>query len=229
MKIPESFSFLVQDIRQETNGARCYVFDYGLTPFEFYAGQFSVVTLPGSNPACTAAITLASSPLRRGAFEFVVVRTGNFGSRFYDSTKVGDLISMKPPQGKFQLEINDPRPVVCLAYDYCTTGFRAFWQYHQDVVMRKELVLIHPHRDRNNALFRADFETSTSPNRKYYPIEITSTTDIQTIISTLSFILNTLSDPLVYIAGEKYDVQSLTEDTQKCNILTTQIRTERWS
>lgn len=223
------FSFLVQEIRQETPNTRLYVFDYGLTPFEFYPGQFTVITLPDSSPDLTAPITLACSPLRRSSFEFIIVRTGNFGTRFYDKVQVGDLISMRPPLGKFFLEISDPRPVIYLAYDYCISGARAFWQYHEDVQMPKPLCVIHPHRGESNALFRNDFQSTTAVNRRYLPLTLRDEESVQVETSTLHSIINTHPNALVYIAGEAPDVRSLLEKVQLCGLAADSIKCERWS
>lgn len=223
------FSFLVQDIRQETPNAKLYIFDYGLTPFEFYPGQFTVLTLPNSAPDLTAPITLACSPLRRDTFEFIVVRTGNFGTRFYDRIQVGDLIPMRPPMGKFHLEISDPRPIIYLAYDYCISGARSFWQYHEDVQMPKPLYVVHPQRGQNNALFRNEFESTAAQNRRYLPIALPDEEGAQLDIATLSSILNTVQGALIYIAGEARDVRALQENVLNSGVTPSNIKIERWS
>jgi len=223
------FSFLVQDIYQESPNAKRYSFDYGLTPFEFYPGQFSVLTLPSSTTPQTAAITLACSPLRRQNFEFVVVRTGDFGTKFYDTVQIGDLVPMQAPAGKFHLEIFDPRPILFIAYDYCVTGTRAFWQYHQDVQMSKDFVFVHPYRGHGQALFKNEFESTSSSNRKYVPLELPANPEVMLNPNFLSQAIQSLPDSLIYLTGEGKDVMNLKKTLESLGKNPQSIRTERWS
>jgi ferredoxin-NADP reductase len=223
-----SFSFLIQDIRQETNTVRRYIFDYGITPFEFYPGQFCVASHP-RDPSLTAALTIATSPLRRDGFEFALHRSGNFGTRFYDEAKTGDVVQLKPAQGKFHIEVNDTRPMVYIAYDYAVTGARSFWQYHQDAQLKRPLHLLHPHRGPDNALFYDEFNSTQSDLRRYFPIRLAPDPSLSINQVALASALIGLQEPVLFIAGEGNDVKALTALAQQTGVPTQRIKTERWS
>jgi ferredoxin-NADP reductase len=222
------FSFLIQDIRQETNTVRRYIFDFGTTPFEFYPGQFCVVSHPRDS-SLTAALTIATSPLRRNGFEFALHRSGNFGTRFYDEAKTGDVVQLKPPQGKFHIEINDFRPMVYIAYDYAVTGARSFWQYHQDAQLKRPLHLLHPQRGPDNALFYDEFSSTQSDLRRYFPIRLAPDPSLSINQVALASALIGLQEPVLFIAGEGNDVKALTALAQQTGVPPHRIKTERWS
>lgn len=220
--------FLVQEVTQAADLVRLYTFDYGLTPVEYYPGQFCVVSLPGASPPLTAPLNLASSPLRRDCFQLAVVRTGNFGTRFYDSVQPGDLVEMTVPQGKFTLELSDPRPVLIVAFDYCTTGVRSIWQYHADSHFHRPLTLLHAVREGQPALFYEEFMTTTDPQRTYLPVNLPpapATIPEPSLASALA------SRPgcVVYLVGEGSDVKPTEKLLTAQGIGPDRLRIERWS
>lgn len=228
MSLQPSFRFLVQDIQQIAPDTRLFQFDFGLTPMEYYPGQFVVVRLPQSEPPLTAAITLASSPLRRQSFDLGIVRTGNFGTRFYDSVQVGQIIEMSVPQGKFYPELSDPRPILLIAHDYCTTGIRAIWQYHSDSSLPRPLAFLHGQRQGHTALFTNEFAATTAPNRRYLPIALPpapATLPPEAIASALS------AQPscVVFLVGEGPDVAATRQQLEQLGIGRDRLHVERWS
>lgn len=223
-----SFHFFVQDVIPIAPQVRLFQFDYGLTPMEYYPGQFCVATLPRSEPPQTAALTIATSPLRRQSFELAVVRTGNFGTRFYDSVNVGDVVPMSVPQGKFTLELTDPRPALLIAYDYCTTGVRAIWQYHADSGQTRRLTFLHAQRPGQSALFSQEFTTSTSPVRQYLPVRLNQTSETLPP-ATLQAALSSLPNCLVYLVGEGPDVKATQTALEQSGLERDRLKVERWS
>ncbi|GAB4246924.1 MAG: hypothetical protein OHK005_12910 [Candidatus Methylacidiphilales bacterium] len=228
MSTKPSFRFLVQDIKQIAPDTRLFQFDFGLTPMEYYPGQFVVVTLPQSDPRVTAAITLASSPLRRQSFELAIVRTGNFGTRFYDSVQIGQIIEMSVAQGKFHPELSDPRPILLIAHDYCTTGIRAIWQYHADSSLPRPVTFLHGQRDGQSALFADEFTSTSAPNRRYLPVSLPpapATLSSETIASALS------AQPgcVVFLVGEGPDVAATRHHLEQLGISRDRLHLERWS
>ncbi len=222
------FSFLVQDIVQELPDVRRYRFDYGLTPFEFYAGQFCVVKLPGSEPALTGALSLASSPLRRDSFDLVVKRTGNFGTRFYDGIGLGEVISMKPPMGRFVLSTNNPQPVTAIGFDYCVTAIRSFWQYLEDTQEPREFNFIHVIRGARNALFQSEFSASAQGARHYLPVEREEGEGVFGLKEIAELVPN-VGDHQVFVVGEGEDVRPLVEEWKRAGLNERSLHVERWS
>lgn len=222
------FSFLVQDVIQELPEVRRYRFDFGLIPFEFYAGQFCVVNLPGAEPPLTGALSLATSPLRRDGFDLVVKRTGNFGSRFYDSVNPGEMVTMKPPVGLFVLPINSPQPVTVIAFDYCVTAVRSFWQYLEDTQDPRSFQFIHVIRGPQHALFRQEFESSVSSSRNYLPCE-RAPDHFGITVNEVRELVPDLFGRQVFVVGEGRDVLPTVQDLKKAGLTKESLHMERWS
>lgn len=222
------FTFLVQEVIQELPEVRRYRFEFGLTPFEFYAGQFCVVALPRHEPLLTGALSLASSPLRRESFEFAVKRIGNFGTKFYESVQAGDLVSMKAPMGHFILSTNNPQAVTVVAFDYCVTAVRAFWQYLEDTQESRPFHFVHVIHGADHALFYQEFSQQATEVRQYLPYE----KDLAQRGLTFDEIVGLVPDVLahqVFVVGEGPDVL-LTVQELKANGIDKQcLHIERWS
>lgn len=223
------FTFLVQDVFQDLPEVRRYAFDYWLTPFEYYGGQFAVLTLPGSNPPLTAAVNICTSPLRRNCFEIAIKNTGGFGSKFYEEVDIGTVVQMQPPMGKFHLDPNETGSVILVAYDYCVTAIRAIWQYHQDAAMKCPLTLLHPFRGKANALFRDEFASSEARGRYYQPVELPENPLTVVGSKLIADVANASGKAKILIAGEGIDVLQVKAEFLAAGATEDRIRIERWS
>ncbi|MFQ3670129.1 MAG: FAD-binding oxidoreductase [Verrucomicrobiia bacterium] len=226
--VSSPFTFLVQDIIDELPTVRRYRFDYGLTPMEFYAGQFCVVVLPGSSPPLTGALSLATSPLRRESFDLVVKRTGNFGTRFYDSVKAGDVVTMKPPAGTFVLPSNSSQPVILVAFDYCVTAVRAIWQYLEDIQDSRRVHFLHVVRGSEPNLFSNEFSESSSPHRTYLPIALSTGSSSIRVEEIQSRIPDYFQHQL-FVVGEGTEVIPLMTELKAVGFPKDFLHVERWS
>lgn len=221
-----AYTYIIQAVQQELEDVRSYEFAYGLQPFEFYPGQFVVAVLP-SAPKTTAAITLSSSPMNRSQFRLTLKRTGDFGTRFYDSAQTGDLVKMRPPAGAFRLEPTDNRPLCYIARDYTTTGAMSFCQYLADIQSTREVYLVHECTSPQQALFRQAFEGLSLSRLKYTPMAVGKGEEV-----TAAWIEANIPDlvrTVFYAAGEGLDVKRWKQVLLDAAIPATSIRTERWS
>jgi ferredoxin-NADP reductase len=95
--------------------------------------------------------------------------------------------------------------------------------------MSKDFVFVHPYRGHGQALFKNEFESTSSSNRKYVPLELPANPEIMLNPNFLSQAIQSLPDSLIYLTGEGKDVMNLKKTLESLGKNPQSIRTERWS
>lgn len=219
-------AFLVQSIEHYES---CYVktfhFSFGMTPFEFYPGQFVTVEHPNYKNL-TGALTLSSSPLDRNHFSLSVKDIGNFGSKFYSEVREGDVIDVSRPLGKFHIKSNEPDPVVFIARDYAVTAAYSAMKYLKDIKSNRYFFMIHEYSSEEECLFAEDFQrfADESAQTMYYiPCSALDSALASKIVNGIPYPAS------YYVAGEGVDVKRFMNLILQQGIAKERIHFERWS
>lgn len=160
---------IICDIVQAPQEVRVYRFLHGLEPFEFLPGQF-VVARTEDCPEDRASLTLCSSPGDPEGFELMVKRTGNFGSKFYDTADIGSRVHLTRPTGSFGVSAEGAEPVCFLGHDYTVPAARSLLLWLKATGSRRRVVLLHEIRDPAESVFREDFEQAGDLAFEWVPV-----------------------------------------------------------
>jgi ferredoxin-NADP reductase len=229
------YCFLVQHVSQELADVRTFGFTYGLAPFEFEPGQAVQVGIPDF-PGQTGIVTISSSPTQRSLFEITVRRGGEFGTKFYDTVKSGDMISMTQPSGTFCLEAEDTRPLCFIGRDFSIPAARSFYHYLADVKSTRPYALLHELSHPDNQLFHYEFN---QPRLNHFQYRLTldqpekppqwngSLGAINTEL--IQFVLPQFSETVFYLAGERKDVDYYREQVAALAVPAAQVHCDYWS
>jgi NAD(P)H-flavin reductase len=157
--------YLVQEVRQESEDVRSYVFAFGDSRFDFAPGDFVAVQQSRLGDK-TGALTLSTSPTRRAEFEVMLKRTGDFGAAFYDEVQAGDVAVLSRPSGVFRFK-SEPTTLCVVARDYTLPAARSLYQFLQDGGWPHRLILLQEITDLK-PLFAAELVQSEHFVRQFW-------------------------------------------------------------
>jgi ferredoxin-NADP reductase len=226
---------LVQHISQELADARTYGFSYGMSPFEFEAGQAVVVGVPDF-PGVEGTVTISSSPTHRSSFELTIKRAGEFGAKFYDTVKIGDMISLRQPSGDFCLRAEETHPLCFLARDGAVTAARSFYHYLSDQKSTRRFTLLHELSDPGQQLFHYEFDQPQLEHFHYHltldqPERPPSWNGSMGPV-TPELIARVVPEPmttLFYVAGERKDADYFRQQLAALAVPAEWVRCDYWS
>lgn len=226
--------FTVRKITQEMTDVRTYTFGYGPYPFEFEPGQFAIVHL---NNDIQGPLTFSSSPTDKGQFEMTVKRTGNFGTRFYDTIRAGDPVPIATPMGKFILEREKAYPVCFIGRDYAITAARSFHRFLVATPPVRQFTLLHEISGFDQVLYDAEFrnhpvfEGFTRILTLDQPTRSGGWTGPLGRVTPRMFqgLYEESPDIRFYAAGEGIDIAFYKNQLQTAGIPKSNVLVERWS
>jgi ferredoxin-NADP reductase len=209
--------YLVQDIIDNCEDVRSYVFSFGLTRLRFEPGQFVVVKNLKTNTK--APLSISTSPLAYQDFELTVKRTGEFGTAFYDSVEVGDMVEMTLPSGPFVLPTDGIQPLVLVGRDYTVPAYRSYFRTLADSGIDRPVTLYHEVSSSEQILYIEDFQSARAPSfrRVVLPGEIQADRLAQH------------KGSLFFLSGEGVDVKRWERLAKIAGIDNDDIVKERWS
>ena len=119
--------------------------------FEWEVGQFLMVQADIDGKSVRRAYSIASSPTRE-LVDITVRQTETpTMSKFLNERKVGDILNVKGPYGRFIMD--DSRKVFCLAAGSGITPFRAMLQYFIDKGLTQPFRLLYSCRYGDNVIY----------------------------------------------------------------------------
>ncbi len=226
--------FQIRKVTQELSDVRSYAFDFGNSRFDFEPGQFVIVTL---GPELQAPLTISSSPTEPGQFEITVKRTGNFGTRFYDTMTAGDEVSLSRPMGQFKLDRQAVSPVCFIGRDYAITAARSFLRFLWETGSPRRLTLLHEISGFDQVLFDAEFRRYPPGERFTRLLLLDQPTRPPGWTGPVSRVTDQLlkglfvesPDTRFYAVGEGSDIGFYKNQLQAAGIPKTSFLLERWS
>ena len=215
--------YILQDVIEENESVRSYLFYYGLTPFQFSPGQFVVTRLGESGPF-RASLSLSSSANDRDKFELTVKRTGDFGTHFFDNAQVGSLVLMTQPSGPFVLDAQDTSPICFVGCDYSIPSARSFLRTLRENQSNRPFVLIQELTAESEVLFGAEFK---DPHYRHFSWKTVAKGGL-----TAEYLSKELLDPKVwsfYVQAEGVEAKTYQNVIRSLGVEPARLRVERWS
>jgi ferredoxin-NADP reductase len=129
-------------------------------------GQFITVSFP-DDPKTKRAYSLSSSPLDGDYFEITVKLMGNFGARFYNDARIGTVLNIIPPRGRFVLPDAPDIPLLLMAAGSGVTPYRGMMRYIVQRNLPTRVALLYSVRTPQDIIFRRDFEQLCALNPRF--------------------------------------------------------------
>jgi len=218
--------YLVQEVIEEGRDIRSYVFSWGTSRQAFKAGQFMIFGLPDV-PDVTACLTLASAPRDEEGFRVTVKRTGDFGTRFYDTVKELAVVPVVgAPRGVLCREEGDTRPIWFLGRDYTIPAARSMLYGLLHESASTPFTLLHECTSEDQALYRREWDRERFPFLTIYsphdPAEGFQTEELRAVLADQH-------PKLVYAVGEGVDVKRWRNALAEAGVSKEELVLERWS
>lgn len=118
--------------------------DGGRFPFEYQPGQFINIQLMIDGKRVNRSYTLASSPTRRDSCELSIKReaNGTASRHIHDSLKVGDVVKISGPSGKFTFTGEESSSVLLIAGGVGITPLMSITRYLTDRAWPGDIYLL---------------------------------------------------------------------------------------
>ncbi len=153
----------VERVIQETPDVRTFrlvAADGGAFPFTHLPGQFLTFSLPVGGRTVRRNYTIASTPTRAGHCEVTIKREeqGLFSRHMHEMVKVGDLVSITAPSGRFTFAGADTRPIALLAAGVGITPLMSILRYLTDQHWAGQVYLVYSNKTERDIIFREEIE-----------------------------------------------------------------------
>lgn len=133
----------------------------GSLPFDFLPGQFLQVEVEiKSGKTARRSYTIASSPSQRAYVELTVKREaqGLVSRHLHDHVKVGDLLKLTGPFGKFTFTGSDAESIVLIAGGVGITPMMSVLRYLTDIAWPGDIFFVYGARSPDEFVFRDEIE-----------------------------------------------------------------------
>ena len=129
-------------------------------PFAFLPGQYLNLALEIDGKKVRRSYTIASSPTRTGGCELTIKREGQgvVSRHLHDQVRVGDLVSVIAPAGRFTFTEDDGDSVVLIAGGVGITPLMSKIRYLTDIGWAGEIYLMFSVKARQDIVFRDELE-----------------------------------------------------------------------
>jgi len=129
-------------------------------PFDFLPGQFLSLTLVIDGQKVRRSYTIASAPTRSGFCELTVKREarGLASRHLHDTVKVGDMLDVRAPAGRFTFTGAEAGSVVLVAGGVGITPLMAQIRYLTDLSWRGDIYLVFSVKTERDIIFRDELD-----------------------------------------------------------------------
>ncbi len=157
---PQAFrgKMRVAAIFQETPSVKTFRFvplSGGPRPFDFKAGQFLTIALPIDGKTHRRSYTIASAPTRVGSAEISVRRDpmGTVSRQLHDFIKVGDILDIAGPAGRFFIDTPPSGSVVLVAGGVGITPVMSMLRWLTDIAWDGPIYFVQAARNVEDLIF----------------------------------------------------------------------------
>ena len=137
------------------------------TPFKYTAGQFAFFDIGGVYNDPKGPIrhfTISSSPTENFIMFSTRIRDSPYKQRLLTLEK-GSKVKVRGPEGQFVLHEDYSKPAVFLSGGIGVTPFRSMVKYATDKQLPIKIIMFDSNRNRNNILFRREFDDWVNRNK----------------------------------------------------------------
>lgn len=233
----------VSKITVETPDTKTFRLDLGPhKPFFFLPGQFIIVTAELWNPRrnrtapVNRAFSISSSPLEKDYLEITAKKyqDGRMTPWFHDSVQVGQVLSVKGPDGKFVFREGETDELVLIAGGIGIAPYRSIIRYILTQRLPVGIRLIYSARTPKDFAYKAEFDDKTAKHPNFQCL-YTVTREQKGWTGRVgrvdeAFLQGYLGNPkaLFYLCGPDRMIRDLTETLKKMGVAGQAIRSERW-
>src|SRR5919106_1113981 len=194
-----------------------------ITPLNYTAGQFAFFDIGGVYNDPKGPIrhfTISSSPTENFIMFSTRIRDSPYKKRLSTLEK-GAKVKFRGPEGQFVLHQDYTKPAVFLSGGIGVTPFRSMIKYATDMQLPVKIIMFDSNRNRNNILFKKEFDEWANMNKNLkiiYTISEKDQNDEQASLSTanewkgeygrinkamiLKYVdINVLNNSIFYICG----------------------------
>ena len=163
----KQMQLVISEIRQETPEIKSFRFALGPNkPFVFLPGQFVIISAEVWNPKrnrmgpANRAFSLSSSPTEEDYIEIAAKRYegGRITPWLHDTVKVGDLINVKGPEGRFVFEEGRTDEIILIAGGIGIAPYRGMIRYILDKGLPVTVKLLYSARTPVDFAFAAELQ-----------------------------------------------------------------------
>jgi glycine betaine catabolism B len=137
------------------------------TPFNYTAGQFAFFDIGGVYNDPKGSIrhfTISSSPTENFIMFSTRIRNSPYKQRLLNLEK-GAKVKFRGPEGQFVLHEDYSKPAIFLSGGIGVTPFRTMIKYATDKQLPLKIVMFDSNRNRDNILFRKEFDEWANVNK----------------------------------------------------------------
>ena len=165
-RTPWKGALRIAAIIQETHDVKTFKLaslDDGPIPFDYLPGQFLNIQLMIDDKRVNRSYTLASSPTRKSACELTIKRNpfGLASVYMHDSVKVGDVVNVTGPAGKFVFTGEREKSVLLIAGGVGITPVMSIARYLTDQFWPGDIYFIYVGKTEDDLIFRDELAELT--------------------------------------------------------------------
>jgi ferredoxin-NADP reductase len=131
--------------------------------FEYKAGQFMFVTIPGENGELKKHFTISSSPTETGFIEFTKKLTGNPYSTSLNALQLNDKVKIEAPYGRFTLD-EKFKEIAMLSGGIGITPLRSICKYVSDLQLENNIILLYGNNTVEDIVFKEELNQLQKEN-----------------------------------------------------------------
>jgi len=159
-------------IIEETKDTKTFRFGLAANKFKFVPGQFVIANKMIDGKIIRRAYSISSSPFEKKHIELTIkkVENGIFSNYMHDNAKIGDIVDIDGPYGKFVY--NDGNDDILLISAGCGVApLMCIVRYVLEKRLDVNITLMHSCKKPNEMIFRKKFEEleANHKNFKYFP------------------------------------------------------------
>jgi len=137
----------------EISTFRLAAVDGNMLPFDYLPGQYLNLSLLIDGKKVNRSYTIASAPTRAGCCEVTIKREGLASRYMHDIIRVGDMLQISAPAGKFTFGGTEAPSIVMIAGGVGITPLMAKIRYLTDICWTGDIFLIHVTRNERDLVF----------------------------------------------------------------------------
>jgi ring-1,2-phenylacetyl-CoA epoxidase subunit PaaE len=159
----------VTEVTEETHDVKTFHLEWPSgTDFIFKTGQFITIYF-ADDTKVKRAYSLSSCQFDRGYFEITVKKMGFFGTKLWETVKVGTKLMVIPPTGNFTLPSDTGKDLILIAGGSGVTPYRGFVRHCNEERPETKVTILYSVRVPEDTIFRKEFEQLelANPNFKF--------------------------------------------------------------
>ncbi|WP_445476235.1 ferredoxin--NADP reductase [Methanococcoides methylutens] len=131
--------------------------------FDYKAGQYFFVSIPVNGEVQRKPFTISSSPTEKGFLEFTKKLTGHEFSNVLDAMKVGDVVSINGPYGRFTFE-GEFEKIALISGGIGITPMISICRYCSDTRSGTDIIILSSNKTAEDIAFRDELEEMENKN-----------------------------------------------------------------